>query len=157
MEQLSRIAIERSAEKRANFAARIGTYDANQLVFVDESAVDRRTTYRRRAWAIRGKKATRKAFFCRGKRYVCTNRTQYHSISFAPIIQRYSVLPALSLEEGILHCDILEGAFDMAAFYKFIERTLDRMQPFPAPNSVIVMDNCRIHKHPDIQDLIESR
>ncbi len=31
------------------------------------------------------------------------------------------------------------------------------MQPFPAPNSVIVMDNCRIHKHPDIVDLIHSR
>jgi hypothetical protein len=70
---------------------------------------------------------------------------------------RYSVLPALSLEEGVLHCDILEGAFDTASFYKFIERTLDHMQPFPAPNSVIVMDNCRIHKHLDIQDLIESQ
>lgn len=68
MKQLSRIAIERSAEKRADFAARIGTYDANQLVFVDESAVDRRTTYRGYAWALRGRKATRKAFFCRGKR-----------------------------------------------------------------------------------------
>ena len=83
MEQLSRIAIERSAEKRANFAARIGTYDANQLVFVDESAVDRRTTYRGRAWAILGKKATRKAFFCRGKRYVCTNRTQYYTATYS--------------------------------------------------------------------------
>ena len=67
-ELLSRIAIERSAEKRATFAACIGTYEANQLVFVDESAVDRRTTYRGRAWAICGRKATRKAFFCRGKR-----------------------------------------------------------------------------------------
>ena len=66
--QLSRIAIERSAEKRANFAARIGTYDANQLAFVDESAVDRRTTYRGYAWAIRGEKATRKAIFCCGKK-----------------------------------------------------------------------------------------
>lgn len=46
--QLSRIAIERSAQKRSEFAARIGTYEANQLVFVDESAVDRRTTYRGR-------------------------------------------------------------------------------------------------------------
>ena len=70
---------------------------------------------------------------------------------------RYSVLPALSLEEGVLHCDILEGAFDTASFYTFIERALERMQPFPAPNSVIVMDNCCIHKHPDIQDLIQSR
>jgi len=67
------------------------------------------------------------------------------------------VLPALSLEEGVLHCDIVEGAFDTASFYKFVERTLDHMLPFPAPNSVIVMDNCRIHKHPDIVDLIEAR
>ena len=67
--QLTRVAIERSAEKRADFAARIGTYEAEQLVFVDESAVDRRTTYRGQAWAIRGRKAIRKAFFCRGRRY----------------------------------------------------------------------------------------
>ena len=70
---------------------------------------------------------------------------------------RFSVLPALSLTEGVLHCDIIEGAFDTTTFYSFIERTLDRMQPFPAPNSVIVMDNCRIHKHPAIQQLIVSR
>jgi hypothetical protein len=66
--QLSRVAIERSAEKRSEYTARIGTYEPHQLVFVDESSVDRRTTYRGRAWAIRGRKATRKAFFCRGRR-----------------------------------------------------------------------------------------
>ena len=70
--QLSRITIERSAEKRSAFAARIGTYEAGQLVFVDESAVDRCTTYRGRAWAIRGMKATRKAFLVRGRRLVDT-------------------------------------------------------------------------------------
>ena len=31
------------------------------------------------------------------------------------------------------------------------------MQPFPAQNSVIVLDNCQIHKHPDIQEMIEER
>ena len=72
-------------------------------------------------------------------------------------ILRYSVLPALSLEEGVLHCDVIEGAFDTAAFYKFIEQTLEQMQPFPSTNSVIVMDNCKIHKHPEIVNLIESR
>ncbi|KAF8812198.1 hypothetical protein BYT27DRAFT_7018858, partial [Phlegmacium glaucopus] len=40
MKKLSHVAIERSAEKRANFAACIGTYNSDQLVFVDESAVD---------------------------------------------------------------------------------------------------------------------
>jgi hypothetical protein len=38
--QLSRIAIECSAQKWSEFAACIGTYEDDQLVFVDESAVD---------------------------------------------------------------------------------------------------------------------
>ena len=70
---------------------------------------------------------------------------------------RFSVLPALSLTEGILHCDIVEGAFDADMFYTFIDRLLDRMQPHPAPNSVIVMGNCCIHKLQAILDLIMSR
>ena len=49
------------------FAAQIGMYEPNQLVFVDESAVDCRTTYRGWAWAIHGTKATRKAFLLRAK------------------------------------------------------------------------------------------
>ena len=56
--QLSQIAIECSAQKRSKFVACIGTYEANQLVFVDESAVDRQTTYHGRAWAMHGRKAT---------------------------------------------------------------------------------------------------
>jgi hypothetical protein len=69
---------------------------------------------------------------------------------------RFSVLPALCLD-GIIHCDIVEGSFDSELFYLFISRLLDQMQPFPAPNSVIVMDNCRIHKNPVILELIKSR
>jgi hypothetical protein len=70
---------------------------------------------------------------------------------------RFSVLPGLSLNDGIIHCDIVEGAFDSQLFYTFIGRLLDQMEPFPAPKSVIVMDNCRIHKHPEILELIESQ
>ena len=70
---------------------------------------------------------------------------------------RFSVLPALSLTEGILHCDIVEGAFDADMFYMFIDQLLDRMQPHPAPNSVIVMDNCHIHKLQAVLDLITSQ
>lgn len=66
--QITRIAAERSAEKRLDYLTRIGKYAAEQLVFVDESSVDRRTTYRGRAWSIRGTKAQRKAFFVRGRR-----------------------------------------------------------------------------------------
>ncbi|KIJ04807.1 hypothetical protein PAXINDRAFT_51052, partial [Paxillus involutus ATCC 200175] len=56
--------------------------------------------------------------------------------------------------DGILHCDVVEGSFCGNTFKQFIERLLDNMQPFPAANSVIIMDNCSIHKHSDIQDLI---
>jgi hypothetical protein len=68
--QMTRVAAERLAEKRLQYIAEIGNYQAEQLVFVDESSVDRRTTYRGHAWSIRGTKAQRKAFFIRGRRYI---------------------------------------------------------------------------------------
>ena len=40
------------------------------------------------------------------------------------MVYRFSVLPALSLTDSVLHCDIVEGAFDTATFYLFIERML---------------------------------
>ena len=67
---MSHVAVERSVQARFEYLAQIGTYRADQLVFVDESSVDRRTTYRGRAWSIRGTKVQRKAFFVRGQRQV---------------------------------------------------------------------------------------
>lgn len=57
----------------------------------------------------------------------------------------------------MLHCEIIEGSFNTELFTKFIEGLLLHMNRFPAPNSVIVMDNCAIHKDPAIRELIESR
>ncbi|KAK7026959.1 Homeodomain-like protein, partial [Favolaschia claudopus] len=110
MVKITRVAAERSVVKRAQFKYRTGLlYSPWQLVFVDESSCDRRTSYRGFAWAIKGQRAVRKAFFIRGKR-------------------------------------ILEGSFTTETFIDFIDGLLDQMNPFPGPNSVIVMDNCRIHK-----------
>ncbi|KAJ7175495.1 hypothetical protein C8R46DRAFT_828941, partial [Mycena filopes] len=52
MKKFSRKAIERSVRKRAKYYTfKIGSrYTSEQLVFVDESAADRRTTYRGYAW-----------------------------------------------------------------------------------------------------------
>jgi hypothetical protein len=66
------------------------------------------------------------------------------------------LLPALALD-GIIHVKIVEGSFTSALFYEFIEGLLDQMQPFPHPKSVIVMDNARIHKVPEIKELIKAR
>ncbi|KAF8598999.1 hypothetical protein BDV93DRAFT_406239, partial [Ceratobasidium sp. AG-I] len=47
MKKMSKRAAERSNQKRLEYFALIGgTYTPEQLVFVDESSFDRRTTYR---------------------------------------------------------------------------------------------------------------
>ncbi len=57
----------------------------------------------------------------------------------------------------MIECMIIEGSFNMELFTRFIEDLLGKMQPFPASKSVIVMDNCAIHKAPEIRQLIEDR
>jgi transposase len=69
---------------------------------------------------------------------------------------RYSLLPALSLD-GMIYAKVVEGSFTSSLFRDFLEGVLDHMQPFPAPKSVIVMDNARIHKDPAIIEMIEER
>ncbi|KAF8230701.1 hypothetical protein L208DRAFT_1019158, partial [Tricholoma matsutake] len=65
----------------------------------------------------------------------------------------YSLLPALSVN-GVIYSKIVEGSFTACHFYDFIDGLLDHIQPFPLPNSVIVMDNACIHKDPGVLDLI---
>ena len=67
--QITRQAAERSAEKRSAFCLDIALhYSPEQLVFVDESSCDLRTTYRANGWSLSGTRATRSSFFFRGIR-----------------------------------------------------------------------------------------
>ncbi|KAJ7115757.1 hypothetical protein C8R44DRAFT_586501, partial [Mycena epipterygia] len=51
MKKITCKAIERSVRKRAKYTFKVGCrYSSEQLVFVDESAADRCTTYRGYAW-----------------------------------------------------------------------------------------------------------
>ena len=59
--------------------------------------------------------------------------------------------------QGMIECMVVEGSFNTELFISFIKNLLDKMQPFPHENSVIVMDNCAIHKAPEIRELIEAR
>ncbi|KIK16593.1 hypothetical protein PISMIDRAFT_113054 [Pisolithus microcarpus 441] len=121
------VAAERLSQKHLKYLARIGQYDARQLVFIDESSVDWWTTYHGHAWSIQGTKA------------------------------HFSVLPVLLLNDGIIHCEVVKGSFCTETFTQFIDGLLKNMQPYLAPKSVIMMDNCKIHKHPNIQSMIEAR
>ncbi|KAF8234675.1 hypothetical protein L208DRAFT_1260865 [Tricholoma matsutake] len=106
------------------------------FVFTDESHFNRVTLQRPWAWSPRRNRARRRDFFIRG--------------------HRYSILPALSLD-GILHLEVLDHSFTGEDFADFIEGVLDQMQPWPLPNSVLVMDNASIHKVPGIREMVEER
>lgn len=128
----------------------------NERVYVDESRFDRRTATRTRAWAFRGERAFSKVFFLRGKRCVFIN---YLPILTNCIQISYSILPALSLD-GILHVNVVEGAFNTETFNRFIAELIERMQPYDEErhnkNSVLIMDNCRIHKDPEMVAMVEQ-
>ena len=72
------------------------------------------------------------------------------------LVSRYSILPAMSLD-GILHLAIQDQPFTAVEFNSFVEALLGNMNPFPQPNSVIIMDNASIHKSPELQQMIEER
>lgn len=59
--------------------------------------------------------------------------------------------------DGILSVDIVEGSFNKVSFARFVDGLLGQMNQFPGPNSVIVMDNCRIHKSETILEMIRER
>jgi transposase len=124
--RLSRIARERSRRKRLQFWLETAEYRPDQFVFLDETRKDDRTTYRRYGRATHGRRAEADIQFVRGI--------------------GYSVLPAMSLD-GFLAVDVVEGSWNMEAFERFVLfEVVPQMNPFPEKNSVLVMDNCRIHK-----------
>jgi len=52
---------------------------------------------------------------------------------------------------------VVEGSYTKPLFQEFIAELLTRMQPFPGNNSVIIMDNARIHKNQEVIDMINER
>jgi hypothetical protein len=131
---ITRPAVERDEDDRATFKLLVGQhFRPEQLVFADESHFNRLTLRRSYGWAPRGNRARRRDFFIRG--------------------QKYSILPALSLD-GILHLEVLDHSFSGKEFADFVEGVLNQMQPWPLPNSVLVMDNASIHKVPGIREMV---
>jgi DDE superfamily endonuclease len=150
--KLSWIARERDHQRRAEFVDNIQQYDTAQLVSVDEAAVDARNMNRTFGWSYSGRCATIEVVYERGTRYdiaKCVDVVLTH-------LHRYSVLPAISLD-GVIHTNIVQGSFNAIMFRHFISSLLDRMNPFPGTNSVILLDNASIHHSRETLDMIETR
>ncbi|KIN93868.1 hypothetical protein M404DRAFT_102985, partial [Pisolithus tinctorius Marx 270] len=62
------------------------------------------------------------------------------------------ILPALTTS-GIIYSHIKVGMHNGNYFLNYLCGLLDVMNPYPAPHSVLVMDNCRIHHIDGVEEL----
>jgi transposase len=154
--KLVKIARERKEEQVANFIHRIGQYSPEQLVFADESSKDEKTIQRSRGWSPKGQR----------------------SISVVPFLRgvRYTVLPFLTTQ-GVLSVKVVKGSMTRDELMVYLKEDivsttsgrsiclcldrhfllqLKRMNPYPLPHSVLVMDNAQIHHSAELIDLIEE-
>jgi hypothetical protein len=132
LRQITRPARERNEQLRLEFQADIGEhYPPETLVVLDEAACNRLMSNRLKAWAPIGERACRHDYFVQG--------------------QRYSILLAISLD-GVLHLDILMRSWTADEFRSFVNVLLDKMNPYPEKNSVLVLDNASAHHFNDLRN-----
>jgi hypothetical protein len=118
-------AAQQNPELRADWIRRLASYDANQLIFVDESAANERTGDRKYGWAPIGVTPLEHRPFTRS--------------------ERWSILPAYTVD-GFITWGIVHSSFTAQIFQDWVENELLPLcSPYPHPQSVIVMDNAPIH------------
>lgn len=122
---------ERDEKKRKIFLAAISQYDAADIVYLDESGIDKFLS-RNYARAERGKQV-----ICdiKGKKY-----------------QRVSMIAA-QCKKSVLAPFVFEGTTDSKLFNHWLENCL---VPELQPGQVVVMDNYCIHKTAKTQEIIEK-
>jgi hypothetical protein len=69
---------------------------------------------------------------------------------------RYSMLPAITMN-GVIYSHIKKGAYNGNEFVEWLAGLLEIMNPYPAPNSVLILDNCRIHHVEGVEELCAER
>lgn len=121
---------------QSHFLYNVGGIDPACLVFLDESAMAARRLYRHRARAPRGRRTKR--------------------IPKTLSSRKFSLLPAISLS-GYLGMVVQEGSIRRDDMEDFLSHhLLPMMNPYPAENSVLIMDNASIHCGGRIEELCEQ-
>jgi DDE superfamily endonuclease len=119
-------AAQRSPELRNAWMRKLATWKADQLIFIDESAANERTSDRKYGWTPIGITPMESRPFKRS--------------------ERWSILPAYTID-GFITWEIRQGSFSAELFEEFIRnKVLPHCNPFPEPRSIIVMDNAPIHQ-----------
>lgn len=108
-----------------------------QLVFVDETSKDGRTAYRKYARSPIGKPAYVNLSFGRGK--------------------RVSVLSAFN-STGFLAWGQTPNTFTRQIFHDtFAEHILPHLNTWPLPNSIVIIDNAKIHMYKEFFEMVATR
>jgi hypothetical protein len=104
-------ALERNDLLRSAYMNRIAgeVTNPNMLMFVDESARDKRTSGRRHGWSVVGKRCVQRRCFARG--------------------ERFSILPILTLD-GIVTYDIVPGSVTSTRFLQFLRELVVRVHAY---------------------------
>jgi DDE superfamily endonuclease len=69
--------------------------------------------------------------------------------------RRWSILPAIGIN-GYLDYDIYHGSFNTERFNNFIRHLLSKMEAYPGPRSVLVMDNHTCHHSIELKSMCEE-
>ena len=108
-----------------------------QLVFVDETSKDGRASIRKHAWSTVGTPAIVNLPFSRGK--------------------RVSALAAFN-HKGFIAWGYTPETFTRHTFHDtFVTHILPHLNKWPLPNSIVIIDNARIHMYKEFVDAIASR
>ena len=95
-------------------------------MFIDESAFHERTLDRKFGWSEVGTRARQIQPLTRTK--------------------KWSVLPLYNCN-GFVDWEIIRGSFNTDLFVAFVEdHVIPHTTPYPGENSVLIMDNCIIHR-----------
>jgi transposase len=132
------VAKRQCQQLRNDYLASMAGILAHQMVFLDETIFNEVTGWRLMAWAPIGQDG----------RY-SGDRTRGHT---------WSILAAYATT-GYFPCyAVREGYYNVEAFHTWlVEELLPLCNPFPGPNSVIILDNASSHCNPIIAEAIHAR
>ena len=119
-------AAQRNPELRDAWLYKLSQWMADQLIFIDESAANERTSDRKTGWAPIGLTPYENKPFKRG--------------------ERFSVLPAYTVD-GFITWEMRQGSYTAELFEEFIvNNVLPCCNAYLGQRSVIVLDNAPIHR-----------
>ena len=137
-QKMLQVAIQRDCFARQRYLVDISAYNPETLIFLDETGADRRNYLRKFGYSVRGLPIKQYALFWRG--------------------QHVSAIAAMTVR-GILDIYVTSGSVNGDVFAEFTEKHLiPHLQPFDGvnPNSIVIMDNCAVHRVPEIVEMIED-